>query len=143
MSGTLTIDTTTGTATAVNVALSSPVSGTYTVLGGYSVGAAYYALGALLAGSPSYPNLTLAIPGNTLVGYTGGALCSLASTCGGIVGGVWEDDETLSRLSSGSLTAQSPSTSVPALSPWALGALTILLGAFAVLMLRRAVSIRG
>ena len=148
LSGTITIDTTTGEPTVENLVVSSPDSATYTAPNGVDETANYQLIFVSPSGYPAFPVLQLTVPGSTLVGYSGGPLCSTTNTCsaGPSISAIrlsTGPPYTYDTLTSGSLSTTAPTTSVPALSPWALGGLMVLLGAFAVFMLRRAVSIRG
>ena len=77
LSGTVTIDDTAGLATAVNLTLSAPLSFTATNLGGQGAGLSFYTISASGPGSDA----VLRLPTTTLVGYTGGSLCSVSVTC--------------------------------------------------------------
>ena len=141
LGGTITVDQTAGTVTARNVTIGAPDAGSFTVDEGYSTGGAYYDVGLGTTGG-IYPALSLALATSTLVGYNGGPLCSLASTCGGVVSGVFTvADNPAIQLSSGSASPTAPSqtsTAVPALSSFGLCALILLLAASGAMLHRRA-----
>lgn len=82
LGGTFTVDTTDGMVTAVDLTLTSPYAGTYDVLNGQSPDGTGYNFGASFSYG-TYPSITILLPVSTLVGYTGGPLCSLAMECNG------------------------------------------------------------
>lgn len=142
LGGTITFDNTTGAVTARNVTVSAPDAGTFTYPAGDSSGGAYYNFGISVT-SAAYPELSVSVPTTTgLVGYTGGPLCNNVnpSLCGGVTSGLRTSASNLIVLNSGSAST-TPSgqqtTSVPALSPWALGVLALLIAASGVLLQRR------
>jgi len=146
LSGTLTLDTTTGEPMVENLVVSSPDSNTYTVPNGVVITSTYQLIFVSPAGLPFTPVLQVTVPASTLVGYSGGTLCSTTTTCGAgasisAVRAGSGPPYTFDNLTSGSLTpagAGSPTATAPALSPWALGGLALLLAASAAMLLRRA-----
>ena len=150
VSGTITVDETTGQVTAASLTLSnSPhgANGTYTYLAvgyGYSSPNPFYNLPVGLNGTNSLPqlNLLIAAPSETdplLSPYNGGNICSQASPCNGEGSDYFPGGETSIALQSGTVSSASPPppSAVPALSPWALGGLAILLAATAAGLLLR------
>jgi hypothetical protein len=144
LGGTITIDSTAGTVTALNATVGSPEAGSYTVSQGTGTGNGYFNVGiGTTAGV--FPSLSLVLATNTLVGYTGGPLCNLQATCNGVVAGIYKTQGSSAiqlGLGTASLTppALTSVPSAPALSPWALVNLALLLVASAALLQRRAIS---
>lgn len=89
-SGTMTIDNIAGLATAANFILGTPDSKTFSVIEYDNTVGSFWLIQTVLTGaSPgTYPSFSLVLPTNTLVGYGGGSLCSLSSSCGGLVSGL-------------------------------------------------------
>ena len=141
LGGTITIDNTAGTVTAQNVTISPPDAGAFTVSQGNSSGGLYYDVGLGTTGG-IYPSLSMALATTTLVGYTGGPLCNNLnpSLCGGVTSGLRTSASNLIVLNSGSASTTPPgqqTTSVPAISPWGLGVLALMIAASGALLLRR------
>jgi hypothetical protein len=80
LSGTVTIDTTTGAATAMDVTASSPISITFNsyVDSFYSSGDGEYLIEGYDSGAQN--ELILGVPVSSLIGYGGGALAGVTST---------------------------------------------------------------
>lgn len=122
LGGTVTIDTTAGDVTAIDLTLSAPVPnpGTYDVLNGQGYNGVDYAIGAALMGDSygSYPTFTLALPVSTLVGYAGGPLCTVVDTCSGETSGLLQNAEDNAdydhQVTSGSLTPEVSGVPEPA-----------------------------
>jgi hypothetical protein len=89
LSGTMTINNVAGLATAANFILGPPDSNIFSVVEYDNTVGSFWLIQTVLTGaSPgSYPSFSLVLPTNTLVGYGGGSLCSVSSSCGGIVSG--------------------------------------------------------
>jgi hypothetical protein len=140
LGGTITVDQTAGTVTALNGTIGAPDAGSFTVSEGDGIGPSYYDVGmGTTAGL--YPSLSLALATTTLVGYNGGPICSLAATCNGVVAGLFKTTGSTAialTVGNASLTPPAQPSSVPALSPWALCALVLLLAASGALLHRRA-----
>lgn len=138
LGGTVTIDTTSGTATAANLTLTGPITGTMTVIGSPGGGTGYVDFG--VSAASGYPQMSFLVAGDSFKGYTGGAMCGTLAKCNGyVVGGVWATaNSTAVQLTSGTLTpaATPPGTPAPP-SLWLalLGCLTVL--AYAVWARRR------
>ena len=76
LSGTVIIDTAAGTVSSVNLAMSAPFSFTVNTIfatGVNSPAGDYFIIAR--NGSPAVPQIQLRLPTNTLVGYSGGAIC--------------------------------------------------------------------
>src|ERR1700733_12979826 len=82
LTGTITIDTVLGTVTALDLSVSAPGSFSTTDVGVQGPGGSgFYAL--LTTPRPfTPPYFSLSFPVTTLIGYTGGALCTTTSPCG-------------------------------------------------------------
>ncbi|HXN49637.1 MAG TPA: PEP-CTERM sorting domain-containing protein [Bryobacteraceae bacterium] len=106
LSGDIVIDTTAGVVQSLSLTMSSPLSFTVTEFdSGLSFqGGQAYGLAAD-NGSP-IPEIFLGIIGTTLVGYTGGGICTVGSPCTGGVNGSLAINPSfvLSNFTSGSLT---------------------------------------
>jgi hypothetical protein len=127
LGGTVTIDTTAGTVTAANVTLGAPDTSTYTFIqAGTGPSAPVYViqLGTAASGNP---RMGLLVPGTTLVGYAGGALCSTSALCTDVTSYVFFGGDNPIDLTAGSLTPVPPPPSTPAPPTWALIGLAILL----------------
>ena len=81
LSGDIFIDTTAGSVSSVSLSMSSPLSFTVSTFSSFGSGQAtgYYVLRA--DNGTTFPFIDLDIPTATLVGYTGGNLCTVGSTC--------------------------------------------------------------
>jgi hypothetical protein len=144
LSGTITVDQSGGTVTAINLTVGAPESGTYNVIYSQGPSNTYGAYNVVVLASPGVglPEINLFLVGTSLIGYTGGSLCSNQTPCTApgisIASGLWRSNDTSDSLSSGTVGgATTPTSSVPALSPWALGILAILFAVSAALLLRR------
>jgi len=136
LTGTLTIDTTLGVATGSAIQITAPIAFDAVVIqpNFYSLtGTTFIELGATTLG---YPYLMLLIHASTLVGYTGGSLCSNVDSSCDWNPSSWETGTDFVSLSSGSLTAQSSVAAVP--EPGTFGLLALPLLAFALWRRRRA-----
>ena len=111
LGGTVTINPATGEVTAINLTVSAPISATLTVAEGTGFGAAYVDFGVGTVSGTT--DMTVALPGTTLVGFSGGPLCSTSAPCGGISSGV-RVSGVLTQLTSGSLTSGSSAAATPA-----------------------------
>lgn len=124
MTGTLTIDTTTGLALLSDVTLVGPHAGHFTFIQAQftpSPGATLLQLGPVAMG---VPHLLLGFPVVDFRGYTGGPICIVAGTCSG--GSNWTDTVSVfDGLASGSATAATPEPT----SAWLLGIGLTTLGA--------------
>lgn len=81
ISGTVTIDNTAGLATAVNVVVGAPTSLTFNLVDAQAqIGPTIYQIQAGLAAP--LPDFNITLPVASLVGYTGGTLCSSSAGCG-------------------------------------------------------------
>jgi hypothetical protein len=87
LSGTMTIDNVAGVATAIDFILGAPDTGTFTVIEFDSAPfGVWFIEGGLTGSSPgTFPLFSLLLPVSTLVGYGGGALCSVALPCAGFI----------------------------------------------------------
>ena len=81
LSGDIFIDTTAGSVSSLSLTLSSPLSFTANTFDNLGSGQAsgYYVIRA--DNGTTFPFIDLDIPTATLVGYTGGNLCTVGSTC--------------------------------------------------------------
>jgi hypothetical protein len=79
LSGTVTIDTTLGTVTALNLSLSSPDSVTVSTAAAFGPSGISGVLEIVGSNGGSFPDLTLLVPTASFVGYTGGGLCIVGS----------------------------------------------------------------
>jgi hypothetical protein len=110
LSGFVVIDTATGVVQSADLSVSSPIS-----LSGLTFDSSnsaqgstdYQLLADAIPGSPSSGFVVLALPGTTLVGYSGGNIC--VSSCGSTAPS-YAYDPALTSISftSGSLTAAAP-----------------------------------
>ena len=107
LSGDIVIDTTAGSVSSLSLTMSSPLSFTVNTFDsfGSGQGIGYYALRA--DNGTTFPFIDLDIPTATLVGYTGGSICTVGSTCPN--GTTFSeassiDNSTTSGFVSGSLT---------------------------------------
>lgn len=84
LSGTVTIDTATGIVQSLNLTMSGLLSYTVSTVGGQgnqiSVGTSPY----YILGNGGGNNVLLQLPVTTLVGYTGGVICTTAAPCSGV-----------------------------------------------------------
>ena len=88
LGGTMTVDNTAGTVTALNLSIGAPDSLNLAAINfDNSItngGNTFWLVGA--SGSSSlYPSFSILFPTNTLVGYFGSPLCSLSNPCGGFL----------------------------------------------------------
>ena len=82
VTGTVTIDTALGTATAANLSVSTPQSLTFNVIEFFGlVEPNLFLIQTGITNVPGLPDLNIGLPVNSLVGYAGGSLCSLSSQC--------------------------------------------------------------
>ena len=119
LDGTVTIDTTAGTATAVNVVIGPPDSLAFNIIEvqGAINGGTNYDIQAGGLEQP-FPDLHLIFPNASLIGYAGGNLCTDTQTAGCLsVSNVILEFEPISfdRLGSGSLTQVVPEPATLAL----------------------------
>jgi hypothetical protein len=106
LSGDVVINTTTGVVQSLDLTVSSPLSFTVTEFDSSVSGQdiADYSLEAD-NGIPFNPGIVLDIIGTTLVGYTGGGICTVGSPCNGSVSFAGTASGLASNFTSGSLTA--------------------------------------
>jgi PEP-CTERM motif len=107
LSGDVVIDTTAGSVSSLSLTMSSPLSFTVSTFDSFGSGQAsgYFAIRA--DNGTTFPFIDLDIPTATLVGYTGGSLCTVGSTCpNGITFSEASstNNDTTSGFVSGSLT---------------------------------------
>jgi hypothetical protein len=110
LSGDIVIDTTTGSVSSLSLTMSSPLSFTANTFNSFVSGPAsgYFVIRA--DNGTTFPFIDLDIPTTTLVGYTGGSLCTVGSTCpnGISFSEASTSNATTSGFVSGSLTEASP-----------------------------------
>jgi hypothetical protein len=144
LGGSITIDNAAGTVTAYNATVGPPDTGSFTVGAGASVITTYYNITIdTPTSSGGFPGLVLALPVTTLVGYSGGSICSVAAPCSSVASALFETNTMPAfQLSNGSAAPAPPAppaiSAIPVLSLWALGALAALLAASGALLHRRA-----
>ena len=115
--GTVNINTSTGVFDSVNVSIMSggtnySFTGAPTSQGSFNNGTQYFEESFDVAGD----ELVIDVPGSTLVGYTGGLLCSTSNLCGDGYAGAFAVPTSATTanayaLSTGSLTAATPEPS--------------------------------
>jgi uncharacterized repeat protein (TIGR03803 family) len=91
LGGTMTVDEAAGTVTAFSFTIGAPDSLTTSVLeydGAITQGANTFWLFQTGVAPGPYPSLSIVLPTSTLVGYTGGAFCSISVPCDGLVSGL-------------------------------------------------------
>ena len=108
LSGDIVIDTTAGSVSSLSLTMSSPLSFTANTFDSFGSGQAsgYFVIRA--DNGTTFPFIDLDIPTATLVGYTGGSICTVGSTCpNGITFSEASStsNATTSGFVSGSLTA--------------------------------------
>jgi hypothetical protein len=108
LSGNVVIDTTAGSVSSLSLTMSSPLSFTVSTFDNFSSGQAsgYYVIGA--DNGTTFPFVDLDIPTATLVGYAGGSICTIGSTCPNGISfseASSTNNATTSGFVSGSLTA--------------------------------------
>ena len=108
LSGDIFIDTTAGSISSLSLTMSSPLSFTANTFDTFGSGQAsgYYVIRA--DNGTTFPFIDLDIPTSTLVGYTGGSICTVGSTCPNGISfseASSTSNATTSGFVSGSLTA--------------------------------------
>ncbi|HXN49115.1 MAG TPA: PEP-CTERM sorting domain-containing protein [Bryobacteraceae bacterium] len=108
LSGDVVINTTTGSVSSLSLTMSSPLSFTANTLDSIDTGPAsgFYVIEA--RNGTTFPFISLDIPTATLVGYTGGSMCTVGSTCPNGISfseASSTSNATTSGFVSGSLTA--------------------------------------
>ena len=107
LSGDVVIDTTAGSVSSLSLTMSSPLSFTANTFDSFGSGQAsgYFVIRA--DNGTTFPFIDLDIPTATLVGYTGGSICTVGSTCpnGISFSEASASNATTSGFVSGSLTA--------------------------------------
>ena len=107
LSGDIIIDTTAGSISSLSLTMSGPLSFTVNTFNSIVTGPAsgFYVIFA--DNGPTFPFIALDVPVTTLVGYTGGSLCTVGSTCpnGISYSEASTSNATTSGFVSGSLTA--------------------------------------
>jgi len=81
LSGDVVIDTTAGSVSSLSLTMSSPLSFTANTFDSFASGQASGYLVIQADNGTTFPFVALDIPTATLVGYTGGSLCTVGSTC--------------------------------------------------------------
>ncbi len=121
LGGTMTIDQNSGLITAIDLTLGRPDTGTFDVFAGQFATGSVIDTGATLTGQSagSYPGITLLLPVTSLVGYTGGPLCSVNALCNGsetsgLLQNATDEGNSLHHLNTGSLTPMPTSIPEPA-----------------------------
>lgn len=121
LSGTVTIDSTTGVMTAADLGISAPDNLTLTNLyfqeANYPLSGIYE--GAVNAG-PTYPVLIFGMPVSTLDGYDGGDLLSTSQTTSGYTSALYLSSTDINPLSQGTLSPVPEPSSIVVLSTAAL-----------------------
>ena len=107
LTGTFTIDTVLGKVTAVDLFVSAPGSFSTTVVGLQGPGGSGFYSFLTTGGLFVPPYLSLSFPVTTLIGYTGGALCTTTSPCGGQYSG-YQGSSGNVPFQSVTLTAETP-----------------------------------
>ena len=115
--GTVSIDTTTGVFDSVNLTytLGSTVisfAGTPADQGGFDNGTQYYESSYDNPVTPQYA-LLLDLPTASLVGYTGGVLCTTSAPCDGYTGFLTDTSSSTDRITGGALTGSTAVTPEP------------------------------
>ena len=108
LTGTITIDTVLGKVTAVDLSLSAPGSFSTTVVGLQGPGGSGFYSFLTTSGPFTPPYLSFSFPVTTLVGYTGGALCTATSSCGGQYSGYEQPGGSTIPFQSVTLTPEVP-----------------------------------
>ena len=108
LSGDIFIDTSAGSISSLSLTMSSPLSFTVNTFENFGSGQAtgYYVIRA--DDGTTFPFIDLDIPTATLVGYTGGSICTVGSTCPNGISfseASSTGNDTTSGFTSGSLTA--------------------------------------
>ena len=108
LSGDIFIDTTLGSISSLSLTMSGPLSFTANTFDTFGSGQAigYYVIRA--DNGTTFPFIDLDIPTDTLVGYTGGSICTVGSTCPNGISfseASSTNNDTTSGFVSGSLTA--------------------------------------
>ena len=107
LSGDIFIDTTLGSISSLSLTMSGPLSFTVNTFNNFVTGPAsgYYVIRA--DNGTTFPFIDLDIPTDTLVGYTGGSICTVGSKCpnGISFSEASTSNATTSGFVSGSLTA--------------------------------------
>lgn len=139
LGGTITINTATGVVTAVNLTLSAPYAGAYTVIDSQGWNGTYFGIPVSTAANPTgLPQINLLLPPSTLVGYAGGTVCSNSVPCTHISSGFFPSVGVTFTLNSATLSpgSGSPPPSTPAPPTWILAAIAVALAAFTALLRR-------
>jgi len=82
LNGTVLIDTSTGTVSALSLTIGSPTNITLKVSATLVTNGRTF-VDLIGSSGPQYPNLAILFPTSTLIGYGGGPLCSAESPCVG------------------------------------------------------------
>jgi hypothetical protein len=120
ITGTIMVDNVAGMVTSGSLTLSAPNAGVYSVLcPGQQADGDEWVVGFGMVGETvgGYPGLTILFPGTTLVGYSGGPLCSVQAPCNGYnVSGLLRyagDEGTGPHLTQGTASPGVPTSGAP------------------------------